>query len=79
MRSFTEYVSNPSEYPTEGIKGPEVEDLSPGFEGYLSLGEFENQHENFWNWSVEKKTFNARQCMILWENYDIVNKKANII
>ena len=33
-----EYVSNPCEYPTQGIEGPKVEDLSPGFEGYLSLG-----------------------------------------
>ena len=36
----SEYVSNPSEYPTRGIEGPLVEYLSPGFEGHLSLGKY---------------------------------------
>ena len=33
-----EYVSHLFEYPTRGNEGPKVEDLSPGCEGYLSLG-----------------------------------------
>ena len=36
----SEHVSNLSEYPTQGIKGPKVEDLSPGFERYLSMGKY---------------------------------------
>ena len=33
-----EYVSNPFEFPTRGIKDPKAEDLIPEFRGYLSLG-----------------------------------------
>ena len=36
--NISKYISNPFDYPTRGIEGPKVEDLSPGFEGYLSLG-----------------------------------------
>ena len=66
MRSFTEYVSNPSEYPNEGIEGPEVEDLSPKFEGYLSLGKFlKTSMKTFGIEALKKELFNARKCMIL--------------